>query len=145
MPTERPDRSQLIGATAVLASGYRALLGVGKNNRKPKAVADLDRRVLPQAVAELPWGHKAAARRASIAATTVAVESVVLRHLQAQVAALSTLDLAAVSVIESIYDDEVAYDDKAALESRAGLFWSRLLRSVVSWATEAVIWLGMRL
>jgi predicted nuclease of restriction endonuclease-like (RecB) superfamily len=144
MPTDRRDRSQLIGATAVPASGYRALLtdikarirlaqikaslsvnreliqlywdlggmivrrqtaerwgnsvveklasdiqkdfpgiegfsprnvwrmrafylawasgkpvpvGVGKNNRKPKPVADLDRRVLPQAVAEIPWGH----------------------------------------------------------------------------------------
>jgi len=83
--------------------------------------------------------------RASIAATTVAVESVVLRHLQAQVAVLSSLDLAAVSAIRSTYDDELAHYDRAAVESRAGLFWSRLLRPVVSWATEAVIWLGMRL
>jgi 3-demethoxyubiquinol 3-hydroxylase len=36
-------------------------------------------------------------RRAAIAATTVAVEAVVLRHLEAQIAALASVDLAAVS------------------------------------------------
>ena len=83
--------------------------------------------------------------RSSIAATTVAVESVVLRHLQAQLAALSSVDLAAVSAIRLIYADELAHRDRAALESKAGMFWSRLLRPLVSWATESVIWLGMRL
>jgi predicted nuclease of restriction endonuclease-like (RecB) superfamily len=39
------------------ASGKPVPVGVGKNNRKRKSVADLDRRVLPQAVAEIPWGH----------------------------------------------------------------------------------------
>ncbi len=79
----------------------------------------------------------------SIPATTV--ESVVLRHLQAQVAALSSVDLAAVSAIKSIYDDELAHRDGAAFGSRADMFWVRLLQPLMSWATEAVIWLGMRL
>jgi predicted nuclease of restriction endonuclease-like (RecB) superfamily len=39
------------------ASGKPVPVGVGKTNRKPKPVADLGRRVLPQAVAEIPWGH----------------------------------------------------------------------------------------
>ena len=83
--------------------------------------------------------------RASIAATTVAVETVVLRHLEAQMSTLRLVDPAAVSAIRSIIDDERAHRDRARLQSTAGLFWPRILRPLVSWATEAVIWLGMRL
>ena len=83
--------------------------------------------------------------RPSIAATTVAVETVVLRHLDAQMAVLSSADPAATAAIRAIYDDELAHRDRGALESRAGIFWPRVLRPLVSWATEAVIWLGMRL
>jgi ubiquinone biosynthesis monooxygenase Coq7 len=83
--------------------------------------------------------------RPSIAATTVAVETVVLRHLEAQMSVLSSADPAAVSAIRSIFDDELAHRNRAANESRAGIFWPRVLRPLVSWATEAVIWLGMRL
>ena len=83
--------------------------------------------------------------RASIAGTTVAVETVVLRHLEAQISTLRSVDPAAVSAIRSIIDDERAHRDRAAFQSTAGLFWPRILRPVVSWATETVIWLGMRL
>jgi ubiquinone biosynthesis monooxygenase Coq7 len=58
---------------------------------------------------------------------------------------LSSADPAAVSAIRSIFDDELAHRNRAANESRAGIFWPRVLRPLVSWATEAVIWLGMRL
>ena len=83
--------------------------------------------------------------RPSIAATTVAVETFVLRHLDAQMAVLSSADPAATSAIRAIYDDELAHRDIGAVEPRAGIFWPRILRPLVSWATEAVIWLGMRL
>jgi 3-demethoxyubiquinol 3-hydroxylase len=83
--------------------------------------------------------------RASIAATTVAVETVVLRHLEAQMLTLRLVDPAAVSAIRSIIDDERAHRDRARFQSTAGLFWPRILRPLVNWATETVIWLGMRL
>ena len=83
--------------------------------------------------------------RPAIAATTVAVEAVVLQHLDAQMAVLSSMDPAAVSAIRAIYDDELAHRYKGALDSSAGIFCFRVLRPLVSWATEAVIWLGMRL
>jgi ubiquinone biosynthesis monooxygenase Coq7 len=83
--------------------------------------------------------------RASIAATTVAVERVVLRHLDEQIAALTSLDTAAVAAIQSIVDDERAHHDRAAMVRKEGIFWPHVLRPMVSAATEAVIWLGMRL
>jgi ubiquinone biosynthesis monooxygenase Coq7 len=83
--------------------------------------------------------------RASIAATTVAVERVVLRHLKEQIELLRGVDLEAVSAIESIVEDEQAHHDQAALESRQGIFWPRLLLPIVSAATEAVIWIGMKI
>jgi ubiquinone biosynthesis monooxygenase Coq7 len=83
--------------------------------------------------------------RASIAATTVAVERVVLRHLDEQLDALRGIDTAAVSAIEAILEDERTHHDKAALEPSQGIVWPRVLRPVVSAATEFVIWPGMRL
>jgi len=83
--------------------------------------------------------------RASIAATTVAVEKVVLRHLEAQLISLRTIDPPAVQAIESILDDERMHHDRAALESRQGIFWPKILLPLVSAATETVIWLGMKL
>jgi 3-demethoxyubiquinol 3-hydroxylase len=83
--------------------------------------------------------------RASIAATTVAVERVVLRHLAEQLKALRGVDTAAVSAIESILRDEQTHHNRAALEPTQGMFWPRILRPVVSAATEVVIWLGMKL
>jgi 3-demethoxyubiquinol 3-hydroxylase len=58
---------------------------------------------------------------------------------------LSSADPAAALAIRSIYEDELAHRNRAALESRSGIFWPRVLRPVVRRATEAVIWLGMRL
>ena len=83
--------------------------------------------------------------RASIAATTAAVETVVLQHLETQMRVLISADPAAAAAIRSIFGDELAHRDRADLEARAGIFWPRVLRPAVTWATEAVIWLGMRL
>ena len=83
--------------------------------------------------------------RAAVAATTVAVERVVLRHLEAQLARLASTDVDASETILAIVAEEKAHHDRAARETQAGAFWPHVLLPVVSASTEAVIWLGMRL
>ena len=83
--------------------------------------------------------------RASIAAVTVAVERVVLRHLEVQLRELEGVDAAAHAAISSILDDERSHHDRAAQEPRQGIFWPRVLKPAVSAATEFVIWTGMKL
>ncbi len=83
--------------------------------------------------------------RASIAAVTVAVERVVLRHLELQLRELAGVDPAAHAAIASILDDERAHHDRAAQEPRQGIFWPRVIKPTVSAATEFVIWIGMKL
>ena len=81
----------------------------------------------------------------AVAATTVAVERVVLRHLESQLEGLRDTDAEAHATILAIVREEREHHDRAALETRQGSFWPRILMPVVSIATEAVIWLGMRL
>jgi ubiquinone biosynthesis monooxygenase Coq7 len=83
--------------------------------------------------------------RRAIAATTVAVEQVVLRHLEAQRVALQRLDVLAVAAIDDIAREEREHHDasRRAMGHPSGPL--RMLMSVVSTATEVVIWLGMRL
>ena len=83
--------------------------------------------------------------RASIAAVTVAVERVVLRHLETQLRELDGVDPAAYAAVGSILEDERAHHDRAAQEPRQGIFWPRVLKPAVSAATEFVIWTGMKL
>ncbi|HEY0661996.1 MAG TPA: demethoxyubiquinone hydroxylase family protein [Lysobacter sp.] len=83
--------------------------------------------------------------RNAIAATTVAVESVVLRHLEQQLAVLHGNDPAAVTAISAIVQEERQHHDRSASHVQTGRFWPRMLFPVVSASTEAVIWLGMRL
>ena len=83
--------------------------------------------------------------RTAVAATTVAVERVVLQHLESQRGQLASGDAEAHEVVSAIVAEEKTHHDRAAAESRAGAFWPRLLMPVVSASTEAVIWLGMRL
>jgi len=83
--------------------------------------------------------------RASIAAVTVAVERVVLRHLEVQLRELEGVDYAAHAAVAAIYEDERMHHDRAAQEPHQGIFWPRLIRPTVSAATEFVIWSGMRL
>lgn len=81
----------------------------------------------------------------AIAATTTAVESVVLRHLEHQIAVLQDHDPDAVSAISSIVAEEQQHHDQSLEHAQAGTFWPRILTPIVSASTEAVIWLGMRL
>ena len=83
--------------------------------------------------------------RKAIAATTIAIEAVVLRHLAEQRAMLATVDPAAVELIASIVDDEQLHHDRSLDQIDVDRGWLRLLRALVSRATEAVIWLGMKL
>jgi len=82
---------------------------------------------------------------AAIAATTVAVEGVVLRHLEHQLSVLEGIDRAAIEAISSIACDERQHHDDASLLGFQNAFWSKVLTPIVSASTEAVIWLGMRL
>jgi ubiquinone biosynthesis monooxygenase Coq7 len=83
--------------------------------------------------------------RASIAAVTVAIEGVVLRHLAIQLRELDGVDPAAHSAVASILEEEQAHHDRAAQETRQGIFWPRVIRPTVRLATEFVIWTGMRM
>ena len=83
--------------------------------------------------------------RSAISATTVAVESVVLRHLEKQLVDLRDIDEAAVAAISAIAADERVHHDQAASHVLESSFWYRILKPVVSAATESVIWFGMRL
>jgi len=80
----------------------------------------------------------------AIAATTVAVERVVLRHLEEQLAVLHGTDPPAVAAISAIVSEEREHHDRSASIAQAGTFWPKVLTPVVSAATEFVIWLGMR-
>jgi ubiquinone biosynthesis monooxygenase Coq7 len=82
--------------------------------------------------------------RHAISATTVAVERVVLRHLEQQLNQLRGQDEAAVEAIESIVAEERVHHDQAAKHIEINKFWSRLLMPVVSASTEAVVWIGMK-
>ena len=83
--------------------------------------------------------------RQAIAATTVAVENVVLGHLEQQVTILNGIDEAAVNAIHRIIDDEREHRDAYAVRVEAGRFWPKVLTPIVAFSTESVIWLGMNL
>jgi ubiquinone biosynthesis monooxygenase Coq7 len=79
----------------------------------------------------------------AIAATTVAIERVVLRHMAEQIEALSASDPAAVRILEDIIADEREHHDRSA-GRLSGRPLQRLLNVAVGASTEAVIWIGMR-
>ncbi len=83
--------------------------------------------------------------RSAIAATTVAVEHVVLNHLKIQLATLTDKDVTAVAAISKIVAEEQQHHDQSAMHIGKSQFWSRVLTPVVVASTESVIWLGMRL
>ena len=83
--------------------------------------------------------------RSAVAATTVAVESVVLRHLEEQLQQLAPLDNAAHTAVASIVDEERQHHDSANLASLQGKIWPHILMPVVRGATEFVIWMGLKL
>jgi len=83
--------------------------------------------------------------KSAIAATTVAVERVVLHHLKHQVRLLQDQDLLAVLAISKIVAEEQQHHDQSATHLTGLRLWSRLLTPIVTGATASVIWLGMRL
>jgi len=83
--------------------------------------------------------------RRAIAATTVAIETVVLRHMHEQVAALAANDPAAADTLRAVIRDEQAHHDLSGRRLAAPALWPRVINPVVEASTEAVIWLGMRL
>ncbi len=83
--------------------------------------------------------------RSAIAATTVAVERVVLRHLEHQMAVLQNVDSAAYAAVAAIVAEEQAHHDELARYLPRSRFLTAGLERVVGASTEAVIWLGMRL
>jgi 3-demethoxyubiquinol 3-hydroxylase len=83
--------------------------------------------------------------RAGISATTVAVESVVLRHLERQLVELRGIDEPAALAISSIVSEERAHRDRAASHVAESGGLRRVLEPLVSAATGSVIWLGMKL
>jgi ubiquinone biosynthesis monooxygenase Coq7 len=80
----------------------------------------------------------------AIAATTVAVERVVLRHLEQQLSVLQGTDPFAVAAISAIVLEERQHHDRSAAQVMSSRFWSKVLTPIVSASTEAVIWAGMR-
>lgn len=85
------------------------------------------------------------AGRQAIAATTVAIERVVLRHMQAQIEALEVQDDEAAGLLCTIIRDEQSHNDLSLGHLSGGRFWRALIDPVVAVSTEVVIWLGMRL
>lgn len=83
--------------------------------------------------------------RAAIAATTVAVERVVLEHLRQQLRELEGKDGAAVAAISRIVAEEQQHHDQSAVHAEREKFWPAIITPIVAAATESVIWLGMRL
>lgn len=80
-----------------------------------------------------------------IAATTVAIERVVLRHMKEQFEVLKTVDPMAAETLFQIMADEQEHHDLSADRINDGSLWTRVIDPMVAVSTEIVIWLGMRL
>lgn len=85
------------------------------------------------------------AGRHAIAATTVAIERVVLQHMHEQLAALRHDDRQAANAIAAVIDDEQAHHDGAARRIPSQSRWPQVIDPVVGQSTALVIWLGMHL
>lgn len=75
----------------------------------------------------------------AIAATTIAVDSVFISHLQKQLVALRGNDPAAVSAIFAIAAEEQQHHDRSESHVQVGSLWSMFLTPLVSASTEEVI------
>jgi ubiquinone biosynthesis monooxygenase Coq7 len=81
----------------------------------------------------------------AIAATTVAVERVVLSHLSAYRDALELVDPAGFDALSQILADEQAHHDMFLWRTGRSNWLLSALDGLVAGSTEAVIWMGMRL
>lgn len=86
-----------------------------------------------------------ALRQQAIAATTVAIERVVLRHMKQQVEILSGIDEIAAEMPRQILIEEQEHHDVSASQICKSSIWPKLLDPIVTLSTEAVIWPGIRL
>jgi ubiquinone biosynthesis monooxygenase Coq7 len=85
------------------------------------------------------------AGRQAIAATTVAIERVVLRHMNAQIKTLGDVDQQAADTLRHIIVEEQEHHDLSAAKVDHRGLWPKFIDPLVTCSTEAVIWLGMRL
>lgn len=83
--------------------------------------------------------------RGAIAATTVAVERVVLSHLLKQLEVLEGRDVEASAAVRAILNEEQEHHDRSRTHATASPLWLTMLAPLVALATEIVIWAGMRL
>jgi ubiquinone biosynthesis monooxygenase Coq7 len=83
--------------------------------------------------------------RSAIAATTYAVEHVVLAHLDHQMTVLVDNDKGAWTTIAAILSDEQSHHDDAEAALNMNGFWATVLTPMVALSTELVIWFGMNL
>jgi ubiquinone biosynthesis monooxygenase Coq7 len=82
------------------------------------------------------------AGRRAIAATTVAIETVVLRHMHEQAAVLAASDPAAAATLRDIIADEQQHHDLSDRRLSSPGICPRLIYPLVAASTEAVIRLG---
>jgi ubiquinone biosynthesis monooxygenase Coq7 len=83
--------------------------------------------------------------RRAIAATTVAIERVVLHHLTLQLVALEGTDASAAATIRAIIDDEQEHHDRSASRLGEVTVLECLIDRSIAFSTSMIIWLGMRL
>ena len=76
--------------------------------------------------------------RGAIAATTVAIERVVLRHLHEQVGALELMDPDATNALCQIIAEEQEHHDLSAARLSENSAWAKVIDPVVAASTEAV-------
>jgi 3-demethoxyubiquinol 3-hydroxylase len=80
----------------------------------------------------------------AVAATTYAVEHVVLNHLEEQINHLKEFDVAALSCVARIVEDERLHHDAAERQLQKDKILTGLLIRIVGFSTEQVIRFGMR-
>lgn len=80
--------------------------------------------------------------RQAIWITTAAVEAAVHRHLDDQLHFLNTRDLALYRIIADIREEELAHLRLAEANIERETTATRLLSVVISWSTDALIWLS---
>lgn len=80
----------------------------------------------------------------AVAATTYAVEHVVLAHLQEQLKFLKSKDQRAHDCVARIYADETSHHDTAEAQIASDGLLTRTLIAIVKASTELVIRFGMR-
>lgn len=83
--------------------------------------------------------------RNAIAATTVAIERVVLQHMREQVSELTGVDDEAVRALRQIILEEQEHHDLSAARLEPRGLWPKIIHPLVGASTHLVIWLGMRL